>query len=527
MKRTGRLILSLLLTAAVLTALFGCGKKEATPVLLPEAKVRAKTLLLTDYPAPEDALTLASLQGVLANVSETQILIKDGAYEKYLPYMNADIKDARPDGSPWDTAALLAEYGPLAQGYVLCDDAGATAAVSVAGALQAVIIPESMQAKADAADLAMLADVRGWDDKALRGSEYFDKLHRQIAVEQPVDMAPKLVDLAVMEGVYFGFSDTDNAKAHTKTFDFLDDNAVIFGWNNILGEHDTVESFSGINACMIPADHGCNYSVLSGFAGVEFKQKTEAAQTPDAPRHTVCLVMTDGDNMQWMTSSFANAPYFGSPVRGSFPMGWGISAVIDTVAAPMTQYLFDNMTPNDEFVTQISGLGYTFPSKWKNKAALAQMAAQLDAHMKNTDTTVAVVLDDGGFRSPALDTILSQQNISALFYFDYGNYAGDHGAVRKVDGKPIIAARYRLWNNREGSSPEEIAASINAASDDPADLDSYSLVAVHAWSGLDKNGGFIEGGDTMAAAQRLVNALNDDVLLVTPGEFAQLVSQAE
>ena len=46
------------------------------------------------------------------------------------------------------------------------------------------------------------------------------------------------------------------------------------------------------------------------------------------------------------------------------------------------------------------------------------------------------------------------------------------------------------------------------------------------WVPCDKNGGFIEGGDTMAAAQRLVNALNDDVLLVTPGEFARLVSQA-
>lgn len=528
MKQTVRIIISILLAAALLTVLFGCGAQQtASPARMPKAKVRAKTLLLTDYPEPADALTLASLQGVLTNVSETQILIRHGAYAQYLPYTDAAVSEAQPDGSPWDTAALLAAYGNLAAGYVLCDDAGAAAAVSVAGALQAVIIPEALQSAAEAAGLTLLADVRGWDDKALRESEYFGRLDRQIAVEQPVDMAPKLVDLAVMAGLYFGFSSSDKVKDHTKTFAFLDDNAVIFGWNNVIGEHDTVESFSGLNACMIPADHGCNYSVLSGFAGMAFTQKTETEALSAGPRHTVCFVMTDGDNLQWMTSSFTGGSHFGSPIRGEFPMGWGIAASIDTVAPPMARYLFENMTPKDEFVTQISGVGYTFPSKWKNKAALAEMAAQLNAHMKNTDTSVAVVLDDRGFKSPAPDTLLSQPDIDALFYFDYGNYAEHHGAVRMVNGKPIITARYRLWNNRKGSSPEEIAASINAASKDPTRVDAYSLVAVHAWSGVDENGDFIEGGSAMLAVQQLVNALGEDVVVVTPGQFAKLISQAE
>ena len=108
MKRTCRIILSLLLAAALLTALFGCGAQTASPAEMPKAKVRAKTLLLTDYPDAENALTLASLQGALANVSETQILIRDGAYAQYLPYTDAAVSEAQPDGSPWDTASLLA-----------------------------------------------------------------------------------------------------------------------------------------------------------------------------------------------------------------------------------------------------------------------------------------------------------------------------------------------------------------------------------------------------------------------------------
>ncbi|MBQ6163782.1 MAG: hypothetical protein IJK23_04845 [Clostridia bacterium] len=499
---------------------------EVDPVEYPTAAVTADKLILVNYPGADEALTVGSLQGVLANTSKTQILIRDGAYEKYLPYTGAEIVSARADGSPWDASSLLSEFGQYAQGYVLCDEAGAAAAVSVAAALQAVIVPEALEEAAKSAGLEMLEDARGWDDAALRKSPYFALLSDKIAIEQPVSLAPKLVDLAVMAGAYFGYSDSTDAKAHKKTFSFLKDNAVIFGWNPVLGEYDTVRSLSEINTCLIPADHGSNYSTLSGFAGNTFTQKTAAPATDTGRAHTVCLVMSDGDNLQWMTTQYTNEKHYGSAIRGEFPLGWGVPASIGTLASPMAEYLFDNMSENDEFITHISGLGYTYPSKWTNKTALEVMAGQLAGQMKKTDTRIAAVLDDGGFRSAALDTILSQDGIDALFYFDYADYAGYKGAVRTVGGKPVISARYRLWNGIGGCSPEEIAAKINASSTDPDSLDSYSLVVIHAWSGLDSDGNFVEGGDTMRAVERLVNALGDDVRVVTPGEFVRRVAAA-
>ncbi len=500
---------------------------DVAPVEYPAAAVSAKQIALVDYPAGDEALAIGALQGVLANKSETQILIRDGAYKKYLPYLDAQILETRPDGGKWDAASLLKAYGSAANGYVLCDAAGAAAAVSVAGALQAAVIPESLEDAAKAAGLEKKEDVRGWDDAKLRKSGYFSQLNQKIAIEQPVAYAPKLVDLAVMAGAYFGFSDSANPKDHTKTFSFLKDNAVIFGWNPVLGEFDTVKSFSGMNMCLIAADHGCNYSTLSGFCVDSLTQKTPAEAQSAEGVHTVCLAMSDGDNLQWITTLFTDESHYGSPVRGAFPMGWGIPACVADMAAPMAEYLYDNMTENDEFITHISGLGYTFPSKWNNPAAVQVMAKQLAEQMAKNGTRIAAVLDDHGFNAKAEDTILSQDGIDALFYFDYANYAGYEGAVRTVDGKPIISARYRLWNGIEGCSPAEIAAAINAASKDPASPDAYSLIVVHAWSGLDAQGNFVEGGDCMRAVEQMVNLFGDGVRIVTPGTFAARVARAQ
>jgi hypothetical protein len=99
------------------------------------------------------------------------------------------------------------------------------------------------------------------------------------------------------------------------------------------------------------------------------------------------------------------------------------------------------------------------------------------------------------------------------------------GRLRFSGGTPIVAAKYRLWYDAPGCSPEEIAASINAASKDPADPAAYSFVIVHAWSGIDMNGGFVEGGNTMKAVKALTDALDPDVHMVTPGRFVSLLSR--
>lgn len=504
-----------------LRGLFGCRDAEQP---FPKAKVTAETLLLLDTPQGDAALALGSLQGVLANVSQTQLAFRDGAYRAYLSDAPVTIEERT--GESAEVAALLKEFAEYINGYVLCDEAGAQAAVSVAGALQAVVIPESLQDAAKAAGLTCWEDARGWTDKTLRRSRYFTELNRKVAVSQPVSMAPKLVDYAVMAGAYFGFSDSADKKDCKRMYSFLDDNAVVFGWNPVLGEYGTVAALSSRNACLIPADHACNLSVLSGFPSVDLKQRAAAAQPSAEEGHTVCLFMSDGDNLQWMLTGFTGGSHFGSSLRGGFPMGWGVPASLNDAAPTMAQRLYADAAANDEFIMQLSGLGYTFPSQWNNPFALRRMYGALSQQMAQADLRIAAVLDDGGFYHRALDLLAAQENVSGVFYLDYSDYAGMEGAARLSRGTPIISARYKLWSGLPGGSPEEIAAAVNAASVDPSDPDAYSLIVVHAWSGLIGDGVFAPYGDTMAAVRRLVDLFDEDVRLVPPTEFAALVKEA-
>jgi hypothetical protein len=491
----------------------------------PRAKVTAKTLWLMDRPVGDAALLLGSLQGVLANAGETQLLFRDGAYRQYLEYTDAEIVEK--SGPETQPEALLNAFADVLNGYVLCDEAGAQAAVSVAGVLQAVVVPESLQSAAEAADLTMLEDVRGWSDLTLRRSRYFSQLSRTVAFSQPVSYAPKLVDYAVMAGAYFGFCDSDNQLALRGQYAFLRDNAVVFGWNSVLGEYGTVKALSSLNACLIPADHACNLSVLSGFPSVDLKQATaDESASVESPHHTVCLFMSDGDNLQWILSSYNTATHFASPLRGKFPMGWGLPASLNAAAPAMASWLYANAAPGDEFIMMLSGLGYTFPSHWTNPFALRRMDRALSEQMAKADLHIAAVLDDGGFSHRALDVLAGQESVSGVFWLDYSDYAGMKGSERLSHGKPIVSAKYKLWYDHPGGSPEEIAAAVNAASRDPSDPDAYSLIVIHAWSGLDSEGNFSGSGDAMAAVDKMVAAFDDDVRVVTPSAFSAALADA-
>lgn len=493
-----------------------------------KAAHQATTLYVISEPSSfSRKLTLASLQGLAAAGSEEQIIITNGTLDKYRSVLvqkyGAKLVGEL-EGEQVTTRNLLSHYAKDLSGYILCEDdpdsESVSVAISLAGLLNAVIVAEGQEEDAADAGLTCLLDVRGKDDAWLRESEYFDRLSKDIAIEQPASMAPKLVDYAVLNQAYFSFYSGHDSNELIEKYDFLNDNALVFGYNNTLGEFDTVDGFSQINLCMVPADHAANLATLSGFCEASAEQKTKKASEGEAGDvHTVCLIMSDGDNMQWLVNDFISSDkWFSSDIRGSFDMGWGIPATAIDVTAPIVDYLYDTMSESDEFIMQLSGLGYTFPSRWSQSARL-QMAENLAEYMKRSDLHYAEVLDDHGFDSETLSSFTRQEGIDGLFYIDYGNYAEYSGKILWADGKPLVSARYRLWSNVPDGSVEAISKKINSASVDPHSPDAYSFIIVHAWSGLDGNGKMIEGGNTMQAVQALVESLDSDVDVVTPSEF--------
>ncbi len=520
--QTIRRILIYFLTLLTTALSFSFSARQPA-VDFPKAAVEAKTLLLTNVPGDGAALTLASMQGLLADRSETNLLFRDGRYVKWLPYTDAETVAAQPDGAPWDLPALLEKFAPYFDGYILCDPDSAGIALSIAKQKNSIAVLPEYEAAAQAAGLSLTKDVRGMSDLQFRLTPEFRALRRDVAFEQPTAFAPRLVDYAVMCGAYMWYDKDALQAEHTNAFRFLNDGALVFGYNNDLGEHATVSSFSRLNACLVPADHAHNLSVLSGFPSAAVRQKTDAAAEPGG--RTVCLLMSDGDNLQWFLNSYDDASHFGSSVRGDFPFAWGIPASAADLAAPMLERYYDEMSANDAFVLSLSGLGYTFPSRWTNRLALNHMADTLRRKMEATDTHALLVLDDGGFNSTVQNTLLRRTGADGIFYIDFHGYADLQGKTRFVDGRPVVSARYRLWNGTPGCSPEEIAAAINAQPADPKNPDSYAFVIVHAWSGLDGDGNFVEGGDTMAAVQRLVGLLDENTRLVSPAQFMDRLAE--
>lgn len=500
----------------------------------PKGRTAAILYRITEPSSFSDRLTLASLEGLAAKNADDQILIQNGASSLFTPYIESGWGAAvttKVDGHAVTIERLAAHYlaAGTVKGYVLCSsDEGkesASAAVSVAGLLDCAVATEKNRAMLDKAGYECLLDVTDWDDAALRASEYWEQLSRKTAFEQPVSMAPKLVDYAVMAGAYFSFYDGHRAAEHTKKYKFLDEGAIVFGYNNTLGEHDTVESFSSLNIQMVPADHAYNLSTLSGFPLAEIKQKErETPEEEPGSVHTLCVVMSDGDNIQWVLNNFAtSSEWYGSSKRGRFPVGWGASPALIDTAAPMLSYLYDKMTPKDEFLMQLSGLGYTFPSRWKT-APRRQMAKDLAASMARMDIRYAEILDDGGFSENVLGDFTAQDGIDGLFYIDYSWYAGMDGKILWPNGKPAVSARYMIWADHPAGGIGYIARKLNRASTDPASEDAYSFLIVHAWSGM-KDGELKPHGNTMDAVSELVSQLDSHVELVTPGVFMERLIQ--
>ena len=492
-----------------------------------QAEIIYKIEPSTDF---SENLLIASLQGLAAKHSTEQILITWGDVDYYLEQITEKWETVISDtiGENEVNIINLAEhYKNIIDGYILCSGEGGSdsvnVAISLAGIMNSAIATPQTEEMLKNLGYKCILDVSDKNDSWLRKSEYWEKINKDIAIEQPNTSAPRLVDYAILSNAYINFYDGKDQEKHSEIFKFLNDNAIVLGWNNILGEGETVKSFSSLNIQIIPSDHATNLSTLSGFRLEKLTQKTVNSETNTENTHTVCIMMSDGDNLQWTLNYYAENPYFfASEHHGDFKMGWGLPPSSIDLIAPVSAYFYDNMSENDEFVMQLSGLGYTLPSLWDEHARL-EMAEQLAHYMSRNNTRFAEILDDEGFSIEVLSAFTSQEEIDGLFYIGYPDYyRGENGAVLWSNGKPIVSARYSLWSNTSDGKGEidYIAEQINSASTDINRTESYSFIIVHAWSGL-IDGQFVPDGNTMDAVADLVDKFDENVEVVTPSEFME------
>jgi hypothetical protein len=485
-----------------------CARIPNSPYPVPLDGLNASTSLLIFYSdglSNADALTLSALQG-LANRRRPTLArtVRGGAAELWLNAtrdlwgtpLNYSLSAA---GLPALVAALAPAI-PLA-GYVLCSlaDASANAGAAFAAARSALLVTPDNAPLAAGAGLRLLADVRGrdwaWAAAALNNSAGFAFSRSVTTLQQPAKAACCMTDYSVAYGALQWWEASAASAAAQRAWGALAPGFAALGWGP--DELDTVTAASRAGGAVVASDWASNLDVLSAFdvAGLA-QRRAPPPPPPPAPAHTVCFLMSDGDNVQFLLGGFATGEaWFGSPARGSVAMGWTLSAATADLAPIVPHLLYANASAVDGFVGGVSGAGYFYPDEVlaggsDGGARLAALAALTAGAMAKADLRVLNVLARGaGVSAAAAEALLAQPQIGALLWYPFDDYSGLRGSVAwSSGGKPVIGGRFNLWGN--GSDPSGptfmnvtgMAAALLAQARDPASASGYSLVPVHAWS---------------------------------------------
>ncbi len=455
----------------------------------------------------------ASMQGLAAKLSDVQIFYGGGSIDKMTEQIERvwDVPvEETMNGEPLSVELMLRYYfnnGVLSQ-YVLCSSTNSESfyvGVSLGGVLNAVVATEETKAMLDEIGYTCVIDVTDKTDAWLRQSEYWGLFNRKVAFEQTWDIIPDLFDYCVLSGSYINFYNDYYAEEHQAIYEFLDDNAVVFGWNNTLGEMPTVQSLASANISLIPSDYAANLSTLSGFRLESAQQKRNYDDGTDTENvHTVTFIYTDGDNIQYIINAMQGGGLYGSELRGTLDLGWGVPANMLETIPPMATYLYESMTERDEFVVALGSIGYTFPSRW-SKDARATMTEEVAEYMRRTDLRYMLLLDDMAWDEEIFADYTEHNGIDGLFYVGADNV---NGYVVWTNGKPTVGCRSGFTGGYEGGYNEILRfLQRKTLSTDVTKTRSYSMYYVGCWC---------TGVDVVSS---LAAQLPDNVEVVTPSEF--------
>lgn len=480
-----------------------------------------------------EKIMLASMQGVTAKDKPCIWLeMHNPSYTLWLERIVSDLNIGT-ENVP-DIYDLLEKTKASYRGYLLYDLTDGTSlnvATSLAGIYHAVMVDVKIEDKIREKGLVCLKDVRGLDDQWLYDN-YKDKfgqgedlLNSQIILEQRAlendERYYTLRDYAIfcnMATVYQSVSPLMDS-----FLKLIDDDSIILGWGDGDGcGEDNLGTIAARNGVMrVASDWASNLSVL---AAVEpkavYSQSTES--DPSAlvteNKHYITFIWTDGDNIQWTNGSFSHHPTFwGSPSRGKLNLGWGINQLLYEVAPTTLDYYYESSANTaqgkDYFV-----VGPHFAYAKYFHPTLPAWTEHLDEMMGRTGLKYVQIneLMTMCDLPEAFDDYTEHENIEGLFYIEYCKYDYWQGRMAWSNGKPVVSARYAIWdpNQMDDASPDDVLRKLDSAVVDPTSPEGYSFITVHAWSGY-----------TTDDLYAMIGKLDDRFKVVTPDEFMQQIKK--
>lgn len=410
-------------------------------------------------------------------------------------------------------------YNSQASGASYGDDSINQAAV-IAACETYLPIPSSLVSQAQQHGLSQGEDARNYTTRTI-----FEKYKSQLNPTFLIHQSPSnyfLRDYGIAGKAMCFYATTEDYKISNEIKKWADINAPILGWTD--NEVDFVSSNSLLSKITYAADFSANLSFYSAASYRTLAQKrTTKNITPEKGKHYAAILMSDGDNVQWMENNFSTSnKYYASPKRGSFPVTWTTSPALYDLAPDILKSLYEKETDNDDFIAGPSGVGYVNPYEYASPS-LGEYAAKTASYMEASDLHYVNLLDgvvpDPEDRSDVVSPFASQEGIEGGVW-DLGDYyMAGNGSVTWSHDKPFVSVRESLWldsnnsdHNKYYGYPERVAQRLNAYTKDYTKIEGYSLVLAHVWS-----------SGTMQGVSRLASCLSDDVVLLSVPQLLEMI----
>lgn len=413
--------------------------------------------------------------------------------------------------TPWELVSRFKRHGVI-KGYILYStdgsdgetsdhrkgmDQSVNVATSLAGILDAVIVSQELEAEATAAGLTKLLDAR---DKTPQWcfEKYQDQFYRRMLCTQDPRIS-NVRDLAIAHQTLVLFGSDEPMEAALL---WLEPLSPILGWNG--GDEFKTTRLSSIYGHFQTATDWCmNLPIL--MAGSEHHpiaiKKTFDHQNINWNDHrsSISFIITDGDNVQWLQSSFfhGNNSYWNNPQRGKIPFGWSCCFAHLAQLCPVAmEYAWNTQTRNDHFIEW--GGGYYYPdlfgvARSNADELLARQAQRTWKFMRQTGTRILaynVAHASTENAQKAYATIAQQtDDLTAILVFQYSPYEAGAGKTYWVKDQrgieiPVITARYSIWENSNrrprSGTPAKVAREIQESLSGKHARDDWAIV--HAWS---------------------------------------------
>ena len=405
---------------------------------------------------------------------------------------------------------LISNFKDQINGYVICDlhTTSSNIATSLAGILNTIPVTEKNIDLMESLEIPLLYDLR---DKNYRWllDNFSEAFNKNIIIYQDTIKDLCLGDYSVFTNSLHFFDNIHSELVDT-IFNSMQTNSFLLGWGN--DEYQTVNKSSNHSISVLPADYSYNLSLLTNMNS-NISQKSHEIETKTIDSvHTVCFVMSDGDNIQWLLNWFiTDNRWFGNDKRGLLDIGWTISPALSELAPTVMSKIYDTSSHTafgkDYFIAGPSGTGYIYPEKFKD---LELYTEQLNSYMQKSDLNIVNIIGNN-FDDFYLYSFLEKPNINGLFYYDFSKYSNHNGAIKFLNNKPIISARFNLWGGF--NSAQTLSHKINNLPKDPYSASGYSLIPVHNWS---------NSVDSILMCSEL---FDENIRIVSPDKFVNLIKQ--